>query len=78
MFSQFRSPKEPNSVIDKKSPAISGAFSISGTPRGIRTPNRLIRSQALYPVELLAIRISGGGLPFHPTVLVGLNLVLLI
>lgn len=31
-----------------------GASNQKTTPRGIRTPNRLIRSQALYPVELWA------------------------
>jgi hypothetical protein len=30
-----------------------------GTPGGIRTPDLLIRSQALYPAELLAHIIFG-------------------
>lgn len=29
-----------------------------GTPRGIRTPDPLVRSQILYPAELLALTLS--------------------
>ena len=32
---------------------------VQGTPRRIRTPNLLIRSQAIYPVELWAHRRRG-------------------
>ena len=35
-----------------KSPRPGGTPVGTGTPVGIRTPNLLIRSQALYPVEL--------------------------
>ena len=31
----------------------------SGTPVGIRTPNLLIRSQTLYPIELRALICCG-------------------
>ena len=30
----------------------------SGTPVGIRTPNLLIRSQTLYPIELRALTLE--------------------
>ncbi len=33
---------------------------INGTPRGTRTPNILIRSQVLYPIELAALYKSKG------------------
>jgi hypothetical protein len=33
-------------------------FIINGVPGGIRTPNLLIRSQKLYPVELQALFIG--------------------
>lgn len=32
-------------------------FSV-GTPGGIRTPDPLVRSQILYPAELLALTLS--------------------
>ena len=34
------------------------------TPRGTRTPNHLVRSQAFYPVELEAL--VGNGVPHSP------------
>jgi hypothetical protein len=34
-------------------------FSLNRVPGGIRTPNLLIRSQKLYPVELQALRNCG-------------------
>ena len=38
----------------KKPPLCNGATATVSTPVGIRTPNLLIRSQTLYPVELRA------------------------
>ncbi len=38
----------------KKGPANNAGPLSSGTPRRIRTPNLLVRSQTLYPVELWA------------------------
>ena len=39
-------------VRGKEKPQHVGLSRVNGTPRGIRTPNRLVRSQELYPVEL--------------------------
>ena len=33
-------------------------LSISGTPERIRTPNLLVRSQTIYPIDLLALRLT--------------------
>ena len=40
-----------------------------GTPEGTRTPDLLIRSQSLYPTELLAHKhslLNAGGIITHP------------
>ena len=39
---------------EKTAPPAGGAVITDGTPRRIRTPNLLVRSQTLYPVELWA------------------------
>ncbi len=36
------------------------SFPLNGTPGGSRTPNLLVRSQALYPIELRAQGFDGG------------------
>ncbi len=40
--------------IKKPDTFVPDFFAISGTPRRIRTPSLLVRSQTLYPVELWA------------------------
>ena len=37
---------------------LSNTFIIKNVPGGIRTPNLLIRSQKLYPVELQALYLA--------------------
>ena len=46
----------PRELTNKKAPAPAGAEALifSGAPREIRTPGLLIRSQTLYPAELVA------------------------
>ena len=45
-------PAASNSAGDSRNPRHDGGF--DGTPGGTRTPNLLIRSQTLYPIELRA------------------------
>ena len=50
----------PYSFYWKKSAGLSIFFRRSGTPRGIRTPDLLLRRQLLYPAELLAHIVKNG------------------
>ena len=43
---------------NEKSLRVAEAFT-SGGPVGIRTPNLLIRSQMLYPIELRVLKKTG-------------------
>ena len=45
---------DPNRVLNSQGDRapLMGEVKVSHTPGGIRTPNPLIRSQMLYPVEL--------------------------
>ncbi len=46
----------------KKSPA-DAELLLYGAPGAIRTPDRLVRSQVLYPAELQALKIGGRIMP---------------
>ena len=47
-----RSAGWPRTVLGKSNPAMQ--FDFAGAPERTRTPNLLIRSQTLYPIELRA------------------------
>jgi hypothetical protein len=48
---------KPLPFNDKQLPSIREEYEVLiGTPGGVRTPNILIRSQVLYPIELRAQR----------------------
>ena len=46
------------SVIEKRAKKTGQPQAVLGAPEGTRTPDLLIRSQALYPAELLAHYLS--------------------
>ena len=49
---------KPAAWIKNKQLLIDKSCFFFGTPRGIRTPDPLVRSQILYPAELLALMLS--------------------
>ena len=50
--------KSTNPINGQKKSRYPKSDTLIGTPEGIRTPDLLVRSQTLYPAELLAHTIS--------------------
>ena len=56
-------PRTENNRSNKKSRCLAATACLCGAPGEIRTPDRLVRSQVLYPAELRARDIEGAHYP---------------